>query len=329
MSAVQTISGPVDSSELGWTLSHEHLTSGMGGMEHIAGLYDEDEALRRSMDALKLAHAAGMRTLIDCTPLDLGRQVGLFQRLADVSPINIVACTGVYRWVPLSYYAWDEDTVAEHFLRDLQEGMDGSNVRAGIIKLAWDLEYRLEEGGARSPRAQLEKCARGAARAAKVAGVPITCHTRPADHHGTRLLDIFEEEGLDLRAVTIGHTNDSHEPDYVLGLAERGATVGLDRYMHRDETELARRAAIALSLVEAGYAAQTSLGHDSASCSINGGLPSGGPRVENARCWLPIPEFQLPWLREHGATEEQIDQLMAGSVQATFEAAAAMAAGAG
>jgi phosphotriesterase-related protein len=294
-------------------------------MEHIAGLYDEDDAFRRSMDALTLAHGAGIRTLIDCTPLDLGRQVGLFERLAEASPINIVASTGVYRWVPLTYYAWDEDTVAEHFLRDLQDGMDGSSVRAGIIKLAWDLEYRLEEGGARSPRAQLEKCARGAARAAKVAGVPITCHTRAADHHGTRLLDIFEEEGLNLRAVTIGHTNDSHEPDYVLGLAQRGATVGLDRYMHRDEAELARRAAITLSLVEAGYAEQTCLGHDSASSSMNGGLPTGGPRVENDRCWLPIAEFQLPWLREHGATDEQIDQLMAGSVQAMFEAAASMA----
>jgi phosphotriesterase-related protein len=325
MSAVETIAGPVDSADLGWTLSHEHLTSGMGGMEHIAGLYDEDEAFRRSMDALNLAHEAGIRTLIDCTPLDLGRQVGLFERLAGESPIQIVACTGVYRWVPLSYYAWDEDTIAAHFLRDLQDGMDGTSVRAGIIKLAWDLEYKLDEGGARSPRAQLEKCARGAARAAKAAGVPITCHTRPADRHGDRLLDIFEEEGLDLRAVTIGHTNDSHDLDYVLGLAKRGATIGLDRYMQRDEEELARRAGIALALVEAGHAEQTCLGHDSASCSMNGGLPSGGSRVENDRCWLPIPEFQLPWLREHGVTDQQIDQLMAGSVQATFDAAAAMA----
>ncbi len=325
MSEVQTIAGPVASEELGWTLSHEHLTSGMGGMEHISGLYDEGEALRRSMDALTLSHQAGVRSLIDCTPLDLGRQVGLFERLAERSPVQIVACTGLYRWVPLAYYAWDADTVADYFLRDITEGIDGSSTRAGIIKIAWDLEYRLEEGGQRSPRAQLEKCARGAARAARAGGVPITCHTRAADRHGDRLLDIFEEEGLDLRAVTIGHTNDSHDLDYILGLASRGATVGLDRYLHPAEEELARRAGIALALVDAGYAQQTSLGHDAAACSMNGGLPSGGSRVENARCWLTIPQFQLPWLRERGVTPEQIDELMAGSVRATFEAAAAMA----
>ena len=69
---VNTISGFLDSSDLGWTLSHEHLVSGMGGMDKIAQLYDPDEALRRSQEALEAAYASGIRTIIDCTPLDLG-----------------------------------------------------------------------------------------------------------------------------------------------------------------------------------------------------------------------------------------------------------------
>ncbi|MEX2031257.1 MAG: hypothetical protein WEA81_00165, partial [Dehalococcoidia bacterium] len=121
MSHVQTISGPVDSGALGWALSHEHLTSGMGGVERIPGLYDEDEVFRRCMDALKRAYDAGIRTIIDCTPLDLGRQPALFERLAEASPIHIVGATGVYRWVPLTYYTWTADTLAEQLLRDNQE----------------------------------------------------------------------------------------------------------------------------------------------------------------------------------------------------------------
>ncbi|MBM3138628.1 MAG: phosphotriesterase [Chloroflexi bacterium] len=324
MALVNTLAGPVDSAQLGPVLSHEHVVSGMGGMERVPGLFDPAAAERRALEALARAHEAGYRTLIDCTPLDLGRQVAIFERLAGRTPMQIVACTGVYRWVPLSFHSWDPDTFAEYLLRDLQEGMDGTEIRAGIIKLAWDVEARLTEGGAFSVRAQLEKCARGAARAAKAAGVPITCHTLAADRYGEPLLDLFAEEGLDLRAVTIGHTNDSRDIDYVLGLARRGATVGLDRFARVDDAEVERRSAIALALIRAGFAEQTCLGHDAAAYSINRGPATGGPRPEDPECWLKIPTLQVPWLRVHGASEDEIDALMRRSVRATFEAAAAM-----
>ena len=321
MSQVQTITGVMDSADIGWTLSHEHLVSGMGTMERT-GLYDEVDALRRCNDALQVTYDAQIRTIIDCTPVDLGRQVSAFQSLAETSPINIVAATGVYRWVPLTYHSWSADTVARFFQRDIEEGIEGTSIRAGIIKIAWDVEYSSTSGGSNSMQNQLEKCARGAARAAKWSGVPITCHTRAVDRVGIRLLDIFEEEGLDLRAVTIGHTNDSHDLDYVLELARRGANVGLDRYAkHLGEEELIRRAGIALSLIEAGFAEQTSLGHDAASYSANRGPAEGGARLEDSGCWLPIPDFEIPWLQAQGVDDESIEAVMVKSVQATFDAA--------
>src|SRR5262249_37300489 len=158
------------------------------------------------------------QSLIDLTPLDLGRQIGLFQRVAEADTgVHVVAATGVYRWVPMYMLGADADSIAEYFLREIQDGIEGTSIRAGIIKLAWDLEYRLEDG----PRTQLEKTARAAARAARAGGVPISCHTRAVDELGTPLLDLFEDEGVDLRAVTIGHTNDSHDLGYVTGLARR------------------------------------------------------------------------------------------------------------
>lgn len=328
MSRVQTISGVVDSSDLGWTLSHEHLVTGTGGVERIPGLYDAEDAYRRSLAALEQVHAAGVRTIIDCTAFDLGRQPALFERIAESSPVQIVAATGTYRWVPFPYFRMDPDTLAKLFLVDLQEGLDGrSSVKAGIVKIAWDLEYRLDEGDSRSPRAHLEKVARAAARAARTAGVPITCHTRPLDRHGDRLLDIFEEEGLDLRAVTIGHSNDTDDADYLLGLLRRGANVGLDRFNLRDEGEALRRSQLALTLIRAGFAEQISLGHDSVAYSMNVGPATGGPSVENPECWLPIPKQQVPWLREQGVTDDEIDAATVRSVRATFEAASRMALG--
>ena len=140
----------------------------------------------------------------------------------------------------------------------------------------------------------------------------------PSTSFGTPLLDIFEDEGLDLAAVTIGHTNDSSDLDYIKSIAARGANVGLDRYsMRYDDAERVRRAGIALTLAQAGYAEQTSLGHD--------GFPirvlADGPNLE---CWLPVPTLEVPWLLANGATQAHVDAMLKTSIRRTFEAAAGM-----
>ena len=321
---VNTISGFLDSSDLGWTLSHEHLVSGMGGMDKISQLYDPDEALRRSQEALEAAYASGIRTIIDCTPLDLGRQADIFERLADTSPINVIAATGVYRWVPLTYYSWSPDAIAEYFIKDIEIGLESTSVKAGIIKLAWDYEYRLDDGPG-SPRLQLEKAARGAARASRATGVPITCHTRASDELGLPLLDIFEDEGLDLRAITIGHSSDSRDMSYINQLLMRGTTVGLDRFQaNLSDDEKRRRSQIAFDLIQSGFGDQICLGHDSASYSLNLGPSSGGGRTEDRNCWSPVPDWQIPWLIEQGVSNSDIDDIMSKSIEKTFDAASKM-----
>lgn len=325
MTTVNTIRGPVDSGQLGWTLSHEHLTGGGAGMQSFPSIYDEDDAFKANLEALRRAREAGIGGLIDLTPFDLGRQVSLFQKVADADTgVSIVCATGVYRWVPMYFLRRPVDDVAEHFLTELQDGIQGTAIRAGIIKIAWDQEYRLSEGPEGfTVRSGLERAARAAARAARAAGVPISCHTLAADELGTPLLDIFEDEGLDLRAVTIGHSNDSRDLSYLKRIAARGATVGLDRYFKAaPEPELARRAGLALELARSGYAEQVTLGHDASPYYT---FVAREPGADTADCWLSVPQHEIPWLREHGATEDQIDAMCRRSVQATFDAAAAMA----
>lgn len=325
MSSVQTIRGTIESAKLGRTLSHEHLTAGSAGMERLPWIYDEAEAFAANVAALRRVKLAGIESLIDLTPLDLGRQITLFQKIADADTgIHVICATGVYRWVPAYLLGWDIDAIADHFLRELRDGIEGTGIRPGIIKLAWDLEYRLGDAATGvTPRAMLERTARAAARAAKVAGVPISCHTRAADELGTPLLDIFEEEGLDLRAVTIGHSNDSLDTEYLLRLVRRGANVGFDRFGGiRPEEENVRRAGLALALAEAGYAEQVCLGHDASPYQR-----FGVARPSNLDCWLPVPQFEVPWLIDHGAGADAVDAMLHRSIVATFEAATRMAGG--
>ncbi len=317
MTRVETIRGPIDSTALGATLSHEHLTAGAAGMERYPWIYDANEALSVNAEALRRAKAAGIDTLIDLTPMDLGRQPDLFQRVAEADTgMNIICSTGVYRWVPMFLGFRDPDEIAEHFLHELRDGIDGTGIRPGIIKLAWDIEHRNEVA-----RQGLERTARGAARAAKAAGVPISCHTLATDALGTPLLDLFQEEGLDLRAVTIGHSNDTNDLDYLKDICARGATVGLDRYFARSPgEEKERRNGLALVLARAGYAEQVCLSHDASPFYRFGNFPG------NPDCWLAVSQTELPWLRAQGLAQDQIDAMMRRSVAATFESAARMAA---
>ena len=164
MSTVQTIRGPIDSSALGRILSHEHFTNGMGGMEHVPGLLDREAMIDRSVRALDRARAAGIDGILDVTPLDLGRQVWLFEAVAERTTSNVVAATGTYRWVPPYFFQWDVDEIAAYYLREIEDGIEGSRIRAGIIKLAWDIEYQLHDPNARvTPRGMLERTARAEA----------------------------------------------------------------------------------------------------------------------------------------------------------------------
>ena len=81
------------------------------------------EMIDRCLEALRQAHDAGIDSIIDLTPFDLGRQVWLFDLDAEtpcgilrgtaLTPLNKIVCaTGVYRWVPVVYYGWDEDEIA-------------------------------------------------------------------------------------------------------------------------------------------------------------------------------------------------------------------------
>lgn len=320
MTKVQTIRGPIEVDDLGFTLSHEHLTAGGPAMDRIPSVYNEDEAYAVNLQALALAKAAGVRSMIDLTTMDLGRQVRLLQRVADANTgVNIVCATGIYRWVPAYFLLREPDDIAEFLLGEINDGIEGTDIRAGIIKLAWDLEYRLDEGPY-SPRAALERCARGAARAAKAAGVPISCHTLAADELGTPLLDLFEDEGLDLAAVTIGHSNDSTDLEYLKRIAGRGANLGFDRYGGiRPVEENERRAALASALVAEGFGDQVSLGHDGSPY-----MRFGMNRPTDFNCWTYVPDHEVPWLRANGLSEEQIAGMTQRSVRRTFEAAAAM-----
>ncbi len=100
-----------------------------------------------------------------------------------------------------------------------------------------------------------------------------------------------------------------------------GAVVGLDRFFSREDDYVAQRSGIALALIQAGFAEQVCLGHD----ATPAGLWGRWREERNPECWCLVPDYEVPWLRANGATDDDVDAVLRRSIRSTFEAAAAMA----
>src|SRR4029078_8400055 len=111
-----------------------------------------------------------VQTTIDLHTTDLGRNVRLLADLSRRTGVNIIAATGIWRDIPRSLWTRSPDEVAALFVREIEEGIDGTGIKAGIIKVANDAEGVTREG---------EIILRAAARAATQTGGRISTHSFP------------------------------------------------------------------------------------------------------------------------------------------------------
>ena len=314
MASVNTVLGPVDSDSLGFTLSHEHIILSAAGIRHTyPDLVDREGIIEDGIVALKEAHDEGVRTIIDVTTFDLGRDVELMQRVSEGSGVNVVPCTGNHLAVPRAFWFAPPDTVAKLFIREIEEGIEDTGVRAGIIKVASD-------AGGVTEREEI--VLRAAARAQIRTGVRISTHTWSPDRVGEQQVRILREEGVDLNRVYIGHSNDDTNLEYLLGLLEEGVWLGLDRYpggRTPGTPDWEQRTEVVKQLIDAGYAHRIMLSHDS---SVPRTMPT--PELQEDRRqfnpdgYLFITRRVLPRLRELGASEGDVQQIMVENPQRFF-----------
>ena len=221
MPGIESVTGEVAAQDLGFVLVHEHVAaSSPGVIRSWPALHGGREALvDRGVRALVAAKEAGVDTMVDCTTFDLGRDPELLVEVSRASGVTIIASTGCWLDPSASMRARSTEQLADWFLADLTEGVDGTSVRAGVIKLASD--ERVEPYAAMVLEA--------AARVSNQTGAPIITHTAAAHRTGEAQADLLESFGVDPARVTIGHSDDSDDIGYLTGLAARGYRIGMDR----------------------------------------------------------------------------------------------------
>jgi len=82
-------------------------------------------------EALAEAREGGVQTIVDLTTMDLGRNVRLVREVATRSGMHVIAATGAWRDIPRALYLRAPDEVAALFVREIQEGIDGTGHQGG------------------------------------------------------------------------------------------------------------------------------------------------------------------------------------------------------
>ena len=329
MATVETVRGPVDSSELGKTYMHEHVFVLDSDVQrnYPEEWGSEDDRCADAVEKLKALAAQGVRSIADPTVVGLGRYIPRIQRIAERVPeLNIIAATGCYTYdhVPFFFHyrgpalsaaagADVPDPMVDMFVGDITEGIADTGVKAAFLKCAID-QQGMTHGVARVMRA--------VAKAHRRTGAPITVHTHPGSQAGLAVQRLMcDEEGVDPTRVVLGHSGDSADVDHLSALADAGFILGMDRFGLNVETTFEARADTVIELCQRGYAERMVLAHDAA-CYIDWIDPNVRALLTQWN-YLHIHDNVLPYLREHGVSEAQIDTMLVETPRRYFENIAA------
>ena len=266
---VMTALGPVDPGALGFTLHHEHIFN----LANPLAAKDDDLVLddpAASVTDLEIYFAAGGRAIIDMGPADYGRSVTELLWIAQRSPVHIVLSTGHHKDLICAPYLGDcdVDTIVATNLRDLTQGIDGTEVRAGLVKAGTSLnEITSIE----------RRVLKAAGKTQAASGAPISTHTE----RGTMALEqveIMAAAGADPARIILGHLDFRlDDMPYLLDVLSTGAFVSFDQWSKTKYAPDEERARVLFQLADAGYLDQLLISGDMARKSnhLGYGAPFG------------------------------------------------------
>lgn len=279
------------------------------------GAFDHDAALQANVDAINQLKADyGLNTIVDATPNECGRDAVFMKEVAQATGINIICPTGYYyegEGAPayFKYRSSMTDISTEIYnmmMAEITQGIMGTNIKAGVIKLATSKDKITD----------YEKAFfTAAARAAAETNTVIITHTQEGTM-GPEQADFLISQGVNPKKIQIGHMEGNLDLDYQKKVLDKGVFISFDRIglqvfascpmdMQRVETVLA--------LIKAGYGDQILLGHDFIQVWL--GRPSPDLPAEALTPianwnWSNIFTTFVPALKAGGATDADINKLL-------------------
>ncbi len=290
--AIMTVSGPIEAAQAGYTLSHEHLLCDLWPIvRNYDGILDDELLAARELGAYR---QAGGRTLVDVTSGGLGRNPLALRRISEASGVQVVMGAAWYREdvYPRCVYELDSTSLAQLIVQELMEGVDGTDVRAGVIgEIGTERKFITP--------AQ-ERVFRASARAYLATGVSIITHTTHFGELALEQISLLKEEGVPSGRIIISHLGDRPDFAHIHAIARQGVFLSIDNigYLGGGYPSDEVRAENVDSLIREGFLSQILLAGDI--CMKSHLHAYGGKGYDHVpRCFLPL-------LKNLGVSEEAI-----------------------
>lgn len=300
---VNSVLGSIDPSNLGFTLMHEHIVSMNASMKQaFPDWFNHENTLSNAIDELRYAKQFGLQTIVDATPINLGRDINLLREVAEKSGVNIIASTGFYAVDEPFLFGWEIDDLVNQLIPEVEEGIQGTGIKPGVIKCASETDITPTN----------EKLLRVAARLHKQSRLPVITHSSSINKNGITQLEVLLEEEVDVSKLVIGHCGDTTDIDYLESLLESGCYIGLDRFGIDMMLPSDSRIKVCVDLLEKGYENQLVISHDY--CVYLDWFPpkqfsAMKKDPENKWSFHHIHKDIIPRLLEMGVSEKQVDQI--------------------
>lgn len=313
---INTVNGPVSSDSLGKTYIHEHLLFGYPGFQgdFTVAPFDREGALKACVDTIKpLVDQYGLKTAVDATPNDCGRDVLFMKSVSEQTGLNIIAASGYYYEGEGSPAYFKQRSSMKDIVPDIKEimkmettvGIEGTGIKAGVFKLA-------SSKGVIT--AYEQAFFRAAAKVSSEEGIPIITHTQEGTM-GPEQAALLIENGADPKRINIGHMGGNTDIQYHLNTLEKGVFISIDRFGLQQlagcPADSTRETLIA-GLCAAGFADRIMLAHDCAIVWIGRPLPlpeAALPLIANWN-WGHILKDVVPDLKKFGVSDEQIQMML-------------------
>lgn len=301
------------------TLMHEHIILVNHEIEaNYPGHWDPAVEIPKAIEKLTELKAQGVDTVVDLTVLGLGRNVELIRQIVEPTGINVIVATGAYYFDELPFYFRNRGPGSFHggsevldlfFMQDLEQGIAHTGVKAGIIKCVTDVKGITPD---------IDRVLRASARVHRATGKPISTHTHAGTRRGLDQQRLFQEEGVDLSRVVIGHCGDTTDIEYLTTLMDAGSYIGMDRFGLDTFLPAPQRVATVAELVKLGYAGKMVMSHDTTCFSMSYESPQREQKLPdwNYRFLL---DSVVPMLRERGVSQDDLDQMLVHNPRAIFE----------
>jgi phosphotriesterase-related protein len=295
--AIQTVRGPLAGDRLGVTLMHEHILVDFIGAEQVSpSRYDADRVFDTALPHLKQLRTLGCDTLVECTPAFLGRDPRLLQRLSGASGIQILSNTGYYgaakdKHLPRHAFTESADQLAARWIREAEQGLDGSTIRPAFMKIGVD-EAPLSEVDA--------KLVRAAAIAHRRTRLPIAAHTTTGAA-AMQELDLLAAADVPASAFIWVHAHAERDSGFHVTAAKRGAWVEFDGIA---PATVGRHVDLVRLMKARGLLRHVLVSHDAGWYHV--GEPNGG----QFRPFDTLFTSFLPALRSTGFTDADVRTLI-------------------